>query len=293
MDLPFKTIQEARRWASLFLKNNQREERVGDILLEHHLGMSFTQMLVYERDSFPSDKREDFINDVQRHAETGIPVQHLIGHSEFYGRRFHVNSHVLIPRQETEELVEGVLSFIGEIYSEKPLTIVDIGTGSGAIACTLALEHPQSKLHATDISPEAIETASRNAEELQASVSFHQGNFLSPLPEDTNPDIIVSNPPYISETEAGDLSDTVSEFDPHLALFADENGLAAYREIIGQIRSCDFRPSLIVFEIGHQQGEIVKKMIQDTLTGYQAEIRKDLNGKPRMVFAKNSIEEKC
>ncbi|WP_028784120.1 peptide chain release factor N(5)-glutamine methyltransferase [Thalassobacillus devorans] len=285
MEQSFTTIQEARKWASLFLKEQQREPGVADWLLEHHLNMSYTQLMAYGRDPFPHEKKTAFVADIYKHTETGIPVQHLIGEAEFYGRRFKVNGDVLIPRPETEELVEGVLRFIEKKgLNSEYLKVVDLGTGSGAIACTLSLELDHLDVYATDISSQALETTARNAHQLDAKVKFYQGDFLAPVAGEAI-DIIVSNPPYISLAELKELSDTVVRFDPHLALFADDEGLAAYQTIIRQIKSYHLRPMLIAFEIGHRQGEAVKAIIETELPGYHAEVRSDINGYPRMVFA--------
>lgn len=285
MEQSFTTIQEARQWASLFLKEHQREPGVADWLLEHHLGMSYTQLMAYGRDPFPGDKRDAFIADIYKHIKTGVPVQHLIGEAEFYGRRFDVNVDVLVPRPETEELVEGVLQFIEQNgRASESLKIVDLGTGSGAIACTLALESKHLDVYATDISSQTLETATHNAEQLGAKVNFYKGDFLAPVGGEAL-DIIVSNPPYISHAELKELSDTVVQFDPHLALFADNEGLAAYDTIVSQIKNYHLNPMLIAFEIGHLQGEAVKAIIEKELPGYHAEVRSDINGKPRMVFA--------
>ncbi|WP_093044977.1 peptide chain release factor N(5)-glutamine methyltransferase [Thalassobacillus cyri] len=285
MEQSFTTIQEARQWASLFLKEHQREPGVADWLLEHHLNMSYTQLMAYGRDPFPHEKKDSFVADIYKHTETGIPVQHLIGEAEFYGRRFDVNADVLVPRPETEELVEGVLRFIEKNgLTSEYLKVVDLGTGSGAIACTLSLELEHMDVYATDISSQALGTATHNAHQLGAKVNFYQGDFLAPVAGEAI-DIIVSNPPYISHAELKELSDTVVQFDPHLALFADAEGLAAYHTIVSQIKSYHLTPMLIACEIGHLQGESVKEIIETGLPGYHAEVRSDINGKPRMVFA--------
>ncbi|MFD1020076.1 peptide chain release factor N(5)-glutamine methyltransferase [Thalassobacillus hwangdonensis] len=283
MDITFKTIQEARKWASLFLQEHDREPRVADLLLEHHLNMSYTQLLAYGRDPFPEMIKEFFVADIVRHCDTGVPVQHLIGQAAFYGRSFHVNEHVLIPRPETEELVEGVLQFALDHHLKSPV-IVDLGTGSGAIACSLSLDLPESNVYATDISEQALAIAEQNATQLGAKVTFKQGDFLAPLVDGLDTvDIIVSNPPYISEEEASELSETVKNFDPSLALFADEDGLAAYRKILMQIQESAYQPALIAFEIGHTQADAISILVKQ-ITTYHPEVRKDINGKDRMIF---------
>ncbi|MFZ0476210.1 MAG: peptide chain release factor N(5)-glutamine methyltransferase [Halobacillus sp.] len=283
MNSNFTTIQEARHWASVFLGKHTRETRVADLLLEHFLKMSFAQLLAYEKDPFPENKREVFVESVRVHAETGMPVQHIIGEADFYGRSFSVNSNVLVPRSETEELVEGILKWVESSNKDEP-QIADIGTGSGIIAITLALELNKADVYASDISEEALQTASGNAQKLGADIQFIQGDFYAPF-KDIPVDIVVSNPPYIAHVDKDLMDDTVVNFDPALALFADREGLAAYDTIVKQIKDSNHRPSLIAFEIGYLQGDAVKKIIQDSLPEYTIEIRKDINKKDRMVFA--------
>ncbi|UOR11245.1 peptide chain release factor N(5)-glutamine methyltransferase [Halobacillus amylolyticus] len=276
--MPFATIQEARRWASLFLQKHGREVRVADLLLEHQLSLSFSQLLAYERDSFPEQKQVWFKKAVEDHACTGVPVQHLIGKAPFYGREFTVNHHVLIPRPETEELVLGTIK---KMKLKSPV-IADLGTGSGIIAITLKLELSSSQLLATDLSTEAIQVAKQNADTLNADIEFFQGDFLEPIKQQPI-DVIVSNPPYIAFSEQ--LSETVKNFDPSLALFAKEEGLAAYRTIVEQLARYKLSPSLVAFEIGHEQGEAVKSLIERKLPGYDVQIKQDINKKDRMIFA--------
>ncbi|MGP4077172.1 peptide chain release factor N(5)-glutamine methyltransferase [Halobacillus sp. K22] len=283
MNSNFTTIQEARHWASVFLDKHKRETRVADLLLEHFLNMSFAQLLAYERDTFPESKRDVFVEGVRIHAETGMPVQHITGEANFYGRDFSVNSKVLVPRSETEELVEGILRWVAQFDGDKP-KIVDIGTGSGIIAITLSLELTKADICASDISLEALQIASHNAQKFGADIQFVQGDFYDPFKEEPV-DIVVSNPPYIAHVEKDSMDDTVVDFDPSLALFADQEGLAAYHTIVKQIKESEHYPSLIAFEIGHLQGNAVKKIIKDNLPDYTVEVRKDMNTKDRMVFA--------
>ncbi|MCP3027565.1 peptide chain release factor N(5)-glutamine methyltransferase [Halobacillus sp. A5] len=271
------TIEEARRWASLFLKQHNREPRVADLLLEDMLGLNMAMIMAYERDPFPEEKLKLFEHHVRQHAETGVPVQHLIGEAHFYGRRFAVNENVLIPRPETEELIEGVLQ---RLHTDDQ-TIADIGTGSGIIAITLQLETKRRTI-ATDISRQAIETAMANARQHGAAVDILQGNFLEPLRNETI-DVLVSNPPYIDRSET--LSDTVKNFDPELALFADNNGLAAYETMINQLVLRRQKPRLLAFEIGHKQGQDVKELIHTHLADYEVTIQQDINQKDRMIYA--------
>ncbi|GGF21789.1 release factor glutamine methyltransferase [Halobacillus andaensis] len=271
------TIEEARRWASLFLKQHNREPRVADLLLEDLFELNTAMLMAYERDPFPKEKLDRFTAYVKQHAETGIPVQHLIGAAHFYGRVFTVNEHVLIPRPETEELIEGVRQRL----QPSDQSIADIGTGSGIIAITLQLETRRRTL-ATDLSKAALQTAKANAENHKAQIEWFCGDFLEPLRDQTI-DVLVSNPPYIARDEM--LDDTVKNFDPGLALFADNEGLAAYQTIIQQIARRRQKPRVIAFEIGHQQGEAIKQIIHSQLANYQVTVEKDINKKDRMIFA--------
>ncbi|MFG6147310.1 peptide chain release factor N(5)-glutamine methyltransferase [Halobacillus sp. B23F22_1] len=271
------TIEEARRWASLFLKQHNREPRVADLLLEDLFELNTAMLMAYERDPFPKEQLDRFTSYVKQHAQTGIPVQHLIGEAHFYGRVFNVNEHVLIPRPETEELIEGVRQRL----QPGDQTIADIGTGSGIIAITLQLETDRRTL-ATDLSKEALQTAKVNADSHEARIEWFCGDFLEPLRDETI-DVLVSNPPYIAHDET--LDDTVKNFDPALALFADNGGLAAYQTIIQQIARRAQKPRMIAFEIGHQQGEAVKQLIHSQLANYQVSIERDINKKERMIFA--------
>jgi release factor glutamine methyltransferase len=274
---------EVLKRASLFLEENNRETRVADLLLQHHLGVSRTQFFAQMRDEIPEHIVESFCKDIEKHVDTGVPIQHLMGYEEFYGRNFSVNPHVLIPRPETEELVQQVIDHASK---HNPLTIVDIGTGSGIIAITLALELSNAKVYAIDISEEALETAKKNAEQLHADITFLQGDFLSPLLEQNiKADIAVSNPPYISEEERPELSDTVVNHDPELALFADDNGLAAYKKIISQLPDSIMPGGTVAFEIGHLQGEAVKELLSETFPKSTVNILKDINRRDRIVFA--------
>ncbi len=283
MQPAFTTIQEARRWASSFLRDRDRETRVADMLLEDLFGWSRAKLMAFETDPFPEEHREAFVRSVLAHAETGVPVQHLIGTAPFYGREFKVDRHVLIPRPETEELVHGIIGIVESCGMKNP-RIADIGTGSGVIAVTAALEIPGSTVHAVDISEAALKVASENAQALGADVTFHQGDFYQPL-MDVEVDILLSNPPYIAWEEKGEMADTVVDFDPELALFADKNGLAAYLTIVEQLSTCRQLPKCIAFEIGYQQGPQVKELLAAAFPTYNVEVKKDINGRDRMVFA--------
>ncbi|WP_339226507.1 peptide chain release factor N(5)-glutamine methyltransferase [Oceanobacillus sp. FSL K6-2867] len=276
---------EVLRWASLFLEKHQRESRVAEILLQHYLGVDRQQFYMLMREPVPAEIVDKFKAAIEQHAKTGIPVQHLTGYEVFYGREFIVNEHVLIPRPETEELVQHIIQSTDAANGD-PLTIIDVGTGSGIIAITLALEIPNSVVYATDISKDALEVAKKNAEQLDANVHFLQGDFLQPaIEKKLQVDFLVSNPPYIAKSEAASLSDTVKHFDPELALFAEADGLAAYQAIIDQAPKIIKTNATLAFEIGHEQGEAVHAIIQETFSESIVATIQDINGKDRIAAA--------
>lgn len=279
-------LYEVLQRASIFLEEHGREKKVAEILLQHHLQVTRTQFYAMMRDVIPQEVIDLFFKDIVAHSVTGKPVQHMTGKEMFYGRTFFINEHVLIPRPETEELVEYVLTFIRKNFPSQPLSIVDVGTGSGVIAITLALELPEVTVYATDISQTALQVAKKNARNLNARVHFMTGDFLQPILKNTiQPQMIVSNPPYISESEKGEMDDIVLNFDPHIALFADEQGLSAYKKIVNQTKKLTAPPALIAFEIGHTQGKSIHSIVKTAYPHANVKIKQDINGKDRMVFA--------
>lgn len=238
-------------------------------------------MTIYEE--ITPEAYQTFWDYVEEHV-TGRPFQYIIGQESFYGRDFLVNEHVLIPRPETEELIEEVKKRTANLFeANKSIKIADIGTGSGAIALTIKKEISNAKVTATDISPEALVVSKKNAERLEAKVEFKQGDLLAPI-ADQKWDIILSNPPYIGSHEAEDLSDTVIDYEPHLALFAEEDGLQLYRKMAAQLPGMMNIPSFIGFEIGYAQGPAVQKMLQNAFPLALVEVVQDINQKNRFVF---------
>lgn len=273
--------------ASLFLKENHCDGKIAEILLQHHLDVDRTRFHLMMHQTIPSEVYENVIRDLKSHVETGIPVQYLVGYEYFYGRKFYVDEHVLIPRPETEELVEHALALLRTDRREKR-TIVDVGTGSGVIAITLALElnDPNIQIFATDISKDALQVAQKNAQYHHSHIQFLQGDFLEPiLGHNIKIDYLISNPPYIQEVERDSLSKTVRDFEPELALFAGDDGLRAYRKILEQLQIVAQEHVHVIFEIGYDQGVTVPHLIQHVFPGSKIHIKKDINKKDRIVSA--------
>lgn len=279
-------MYEALNWASSFLKEHNREEFAGELLLRHFSGLSRTSMLMKMRDELDGKVWTEFQSAVKRHAE-GEPIQYIIGSEEFYGRRFEVNGHVLIPRPETEELVHGTLQRLEKLFPVSgQINLVDVGTGSGAISVSLKLEKPELKVAAIDLSEDALDVARKNASQLGADVEFLHGDLLQPLIlHGKKVDAVISNPPYIPIKDQEWMSDIVTEHEPHMALFAGEDGLDLYRRFMDELPLVLKEKALVGFEIGAGQGGAVRELLEKTFPHARVEVVFDINGKDRMVFA--------
>lgn len=277
-------VFEALQWASSFLVEKGRDENVGEILLCHFLQVNRATLLASLRDELPSEVWEKFEKAVRLHGD-GEPIQYMMGFEEFYGRRFTVNKEVLIPRPETEELVFNSLERIKRLFGDEKLTLVDIGTGSGAIAITMKLERPSLDVTATDIAKPSLLVAEQNARELGATVRFERGDLLEPFFGKEKFDVVLSNPPYIPVGDMADMSVVVTEHEPHRALFAGIDGLDLYRKLAQQLPLLLKKRALVGFEVGAGQSKAVSQLLQENLPAAQIEVVYDINGKDRMVFA--------
>lgn len=208
----------------------------------------------------------------------GIPVQYIVGNVNFYGNTLKVNKNVLIPRFETETLVEKTINYAKK-YLKEPLNIIDLGTGSGAIAITLK-KKLNSSVDAVDISKKALEIAKKNARENNVEIGFIHSNMLEKV--DKKYDIIISNPPYIAYNE--EVEDIVKNNEPNIALYADNNGLEYYELILKNVEKNIKKPGLIAFEIGMNQGRQIKDLVKKHLKTNNVKVEKDLTGKDRFIF---------
>jgi release factor glutamine methyltransferase len=284
-----KTIAEALTWASAFLKENKRDVNAGEVLLKGIYRWDTTKLLISLREEIDANILQEFVEGVRRHALEGFPIQYNLGYEIFYGRKFEVNNEVLIPRPETEELIEGILVRANDLFPNKDkLLIADIGTGSGAIGVTIALENPNSYVIATDIAKQSLIVAEGNAKNLNAhNITFLQGDLLAPILKNGEKlDILVSNPPYIPSSDILDLSDTVKNYEPLRALDGGQDGLDFYRRLIDESSRVLNAKALIAFEIGVGQGEDVRELILQKYPMCDVEVVFDINGKDRMIFAK-------
>ena len=224
------------------------------------------------------------IDDAIHRLNNGEPVQYIVGNVDFYGNIIEVNKNVLIPRFETEELVSKTIMYIKKYFNKK-IDIVDLGTGSGCIAITLKKEL-DCNMDAVDISSEVLEVAKKNAINNEVKINFYLGNMLEPL--NKKYDCIISNPPYIKYDE--EIMDLVKNNEPHTALYAEENGLYFYKEILSNASNYLKEKAIIAFEIGYEQGKEVKELAKKYFSNSIIKLEKDMQGKDRFVFILKNCE---
>ena len=238
--------------------------------------LSFTNFILAIQQEITPDEKE-FVESIYKQLAAHVPAQYIIGQAEFYGMELKVDERVLIPRPETEELVELIL-----IENAKPnQSVLDIGTGSGAIALALAKNRPDWLVTASDISPDALNLASENASLQDLKISFKKSDCFEEIAE--NYDIIVSNPPYISRADESEVGLNVLHSEPHLALFAEEDGLAIYRKIAQEAKNHLREGGKIYLEIGYKQGHSVPALFRKYLPEKRVRTLKDQFGQDRMV----------
>ena len=211
----------------------------------------------------------------------GYPIQYLIGYVNFYGNKIIVNKNVLIPRYETEYLVQKTINYSKKIFNDK-LDILDLGTGSGAISIVLGREL-NSIVTGVDISEDALNVAKKNAIENKVSINFIKSNMLDSV--EGKYDIVVSNPPYIDIDEK--IMDSVKKYEPHLALYAKDNGLYFYKNILSNIKPYLKERFIIAFEIGWWQWALIEKIAQEYFEDSNVLIEKDLTNRDRYIFIIN------
>jgi len=251
------------------------------LIIEKLTGFSRTEVYINKNTLF-SDEQYHEIESIIEKLKKFIPIQYILGETEFYGLPFYVNESVLIPRPETEELVDWICT---EHNKSRELQILDIGTGSGCIALSLKHEFPNSVVTGFDISGKALETAQSNAILNKLDVTFSKVDILNTSNTTTKWDIIVSNPPYITEKEKVDMFSNVLDYEPHLALFVPDNDPLLFYKKIALYAQQQLQPhGKLYFEINRSAG----KLCLDLLTGMgfqDVELRKDISGNDRMVRA--------
>lgn len=281
--MPLSYQQLVKNWSDQLSHYETNEaQNLVNWLLENHLGLRRMDMMNFLEEK---DLPEALMLDFDR-LKTGEPIQYILGKGPFYGREFHVSPATLIPRNETEELVH----LIVKENQKSDLRILDVGTGTGCIPITLALEMKNPEVFGLDISEGALKIAFSNAKKLKAQVSFSKCDILTTLPPILELDILVSNPPYIPIEEKGLMHRNVLEFEPDLALFVtDEDPLIFYKTIAEKGKSLLKPTGRIYFEINERFGKDVSNLLDGF--GYKnVKVIQDLNGKDRIVSGQNSSQ---
>jgi release factor glutamine methyltransferase len=283
------TAREAYIQASSFLRQKQIPDAAicAELLLQHHMQWDRSTMLMCWEEHFPQERTSDWYLLLERKA-SGEPVQYIVGEQEFYGLRFQVNPAVLIPRPETELLVEQMIQRGNALWPKGTPTVVDIGSGSGAIPISLAVHCPLWQMRSSDISLAALEVAKANAKlnGVAEKIQFVQSDLLETyVREQVSIDILVSNPPYIPSADIADLQSEVKSYEPHLALDGGVDGLILYRRLLAEMKLLPQYPSLVGFEVGQGQTDVVAQMLAELNIWLKIDIITDLAGIERHVIA--------
>lgn len=245
------------------------------LLAQHVLGLTTEELLCASPTQSLTDAQLAQLNKLQALRQNHCPMAYILGGREFFGQRFAVNAHTLIPRPDSECLIERALAL------PIPQTILDLGTGSGCLIISLLMQWPQARGVAVDISPEALDVASLNAKNLGVAdrLNFMLGDWAAGI--EGSFDLIISNPPYITTQAMNELTPDVAQFEPHTALHGGDDGLGAYRQIIPQAKKLLAPQGHILFEIGYDQGQSVPLLAQ--AHGFNTAVFKDLSGHDRVV----------
>ncbi|SHH34141.1 peptide chain release factor N(5)-glutamine methyltransferase [Flavobacterium defluvii] len=270
---PLYDAYEAESFFYLILEDKHKLRQI-DLALNHELFFSESDFAVWDL--------------LLAQLKKEVPIQYLLGKTSFYGLDFEVNENVLIPRPETEELVEWIINENAATDRIKKLRILDIGTGSGCIAISLAKNLPNAEVYAIDVSKKAIETAKRNANKNKVDVTFMFQDILETKELKCQFDIIVSNPPYVRNLEKEEIRKNVLDYEPHLALFVDDNdALVFYRKIASLAQNNLLDNGKLYFEINQYLG---KEMIDllGKMDFINIDLRKDIYDNDRMISCKVS-----
>lgn len=267
---PICSAEEAESFFYIILEDLQQLKRV-DLALNPDLSLSEEQLNQW--------------NAYLSQLKLEIPVQYVLGKANFFGLDFEVNPAVLIPRPETEELVDWIIESQKEAAKDQNLRIIDIGTGSGCIAISLAKNIPNAQVTALDVSVDALTTAQKNAQNNQVDVAFKNQNILETTDLQEQFDVIVSNPPYVRDLEKVEIKKNVLDYEPHLALFVENDNALIFYKKIAELAQKNLKPNgFLFFEINQYLGTEMIGMLQD-LCFKNIILKKDIYGNDRMVAA--------
>ena len=267
------TIEQALIYAKKEIHSDHAKILLGDLL-----NLNPLELLVHLNDEVPEDKMKIYTKEIEA-IKNDKPIQYVLGHVNFYGQDFYIDENVLIPRFETEELVENTISIAKSLFTN-PVEILDIGCGSGVIGLTLEKKLSTKSVDLVDISEKALEVTNKNCGNLNSKANVFQSDCLSNV--EKKYDIIISNPPYIKDNEQ--IEDIVKNNEPHEALYAGQDGLDCYKRILKDINNNLKEKFLIAFEIGADQAKDIESLANNYLKDIQIVIKKDLQGRDRMIF---------
>ncbi|MBJ2127046.1 MULTISPECIES: peptide chain release factor N(5)-glutamine methyltransferase [unclassified Flavobacterium] len=268
---PFYDAYEAESFFYLILENKHQLRQI-DLALNHELTFDENDFVVWD--------------ELLKQLKKEVPIQYLLGKTNFYGLDFEVNENVLIPRPETEELVEWIINENTSRDKNKKIRILDIGTGTGCIAISLAKNLPNAEVFGIDVSKKAIETAKRNAVANNVDVTFMLLNILEAEEFSNQFDIIVSNPPYVRNLEKVEIKKNVLDYEPHLALFVEDNDpLIFYRKIASLAQNGLQKKGKLYFEINQYLGKEMIELLEN-MSFENVELRKDIYDNDRMISGK-------
>lgn len=256
---------------------------ISDWLIEHLTGSKKTDRISQSKKELSPEQEELLVSYLHRLKENE-PIQYVLNEAWFCGLRFYVDKHVLIPRPETEELVEWIIT--GCRFPINELSILDIGSGSGCIPIALKRRLGKSDVWSCDVSKDALQVAERNSKNLGVEVNFLQMDFLDPIQREKLPafDIIVSNPPYITHRERYSMRANVLEYEPARALFVPDNDPLVFYKAIAEFGKMHLKPNGSIYvEINESLGDLTQRLFKEN--GFSVELKKDMQGKDRMIRA--------
>ena len=265
-------------------KNITNEQKLA---LGQVLNLSIPELIMNKEQEI-KDKEYRKYKRIQKKILQGLPIQYILKKSYFYNNEYYVNKNVLIPRPETEVLIEKTYNLIKKEFDNQELNILDIGTGSGIIAITLYNLNNCYNITATDISKKALKVAKKNQKIHNTDIKFIRTDLYQGI--NGKFDVIISNPPYIKDNST-DIEKQVIENEPHIALYGGKEGLDYYERIMKDVKTIIKKKHLIAFEIGKNQGEKIRKIVRKYLSNDKVMIEKDYNGFDRYVFIMNKNKE--
>lgn len=270
------TVFKAQQWAFSFIKDHGKDPSAADLLLQGQMNWSTTEMLMNYQTQLSAEQLERFFTNVKLYCQDH-PAQYLLGKANFFCLEFKVSEATLIPRPETEELVEWIL----EAEPKTSLRVLDIGTGTGAIGLSLKHDRPAWEVTLSDISSQALAVAKENKQSLKLEATLIESDLFQNITGKF--DVIVSNPPYIAESEAELMDKSVLEHEPKTALFAPDEGLYLYKKLAEKLSQHLTEHGKLYLEIGFQQGPSVVEIFSQAYPTAKVELRQDITGHDRMV----------